>query len=151
MASPFFSCNLPGSYAHDVETQRLARKGLIDYSGDGLLPIGCGLAVVDLPVVAVGDADDDSRACRYCDAFFKVFLIDPVPDRGVVIQPVCLPGLRYLDFPVRPIRCANQTADLEVGMLGVRSITAGDRSGLENSPNVQGHIVDCSGFSAKRE
>ncbi len=72
--------------AHYVEAQHLAGKRLIDHSRDDLLPIRRGGSIVDLAVIAVGDADDNRRSRSYGDGLFKIFLIDFVPYRRIVLS-----------------------------------------------------------------
>ena len=45
--------------AYHVDTQHLACEGVVHDSWNDLLPIRRDLAIVDLPIVPVGDPDDD--------------------------------------------------------------------------------------------
>lgn len=50
-----------------------------------------------------------------------------------------------------PIRSADRSINLEVGVLGIGCIPTDDGSGFENATNAQGHVVHGTSFSAKRE
>jgi hypothetical protein len=43
--------------AQYVDTQHLAREGLVNDAFNDLMPINPGLAIVDLPIIAIGDPD----------------------------------------------------------------------------------------------
>ena len=116
-----------------------------------LLPIWRGFAVVNLSIIAIRNADDNVCVRRCRDVRLEVLLIYMVPDRGIVIQPVCLLGIRYFNFPARPIRGADSASDLEVRVLRVGRVAAGDRGGFKNSTNVQGDVVDRPSFSTECE
>ena len=136
---------------HDVETQHLPWQRVIHDARNNLLPIRCDLAIINLSVVAICDPDDNSRARRCGDSCLEIFLVDSVPDRGIVIQPIRLPGFGDFDSPLGPIWSAYRTADLEVGVIGVGCIPAGDSGGLENAANSQSYFEDSASFSADRE
>lgn len=134
-----------------VDTQHLACEGMVQNSWNDLLPIRGDLSIVDLPIVPVGDPDDNGGTRGHSDGCLKVLFVDGVSDRGIVIQPIRLFGFRDFDSPLGPICGADRTTDLEVWVSGVRRIATSDRSGLENAANAQRDVVHGSGFSAKGE
>src|SRR5262249_53700701 len=137
--------------AYHVDTQHLACEGAVYDFRDDLLPIRAGLAIVDLPIVPVSNPDDNS--CTRCDvdSCIEVLLVDGMPDRGIVIQPIRLLGFRDLDSPLGPIHSADRTTDLEVRVCGIRRVATSDRGGFENAANAQSHLVHSSRFSSKGE
>src|SRR6266545_7153692 len=137
--------------AHHVDAQHLACEGMVHDAWNDLLPIWGDLTIVDLPIVPVGHPDDNSCTRCHGDACLEVLLVDGVPDRGIVIQPICLSGFRDFYSPLRPIHSADRTTDLEVWVCGVRRVATSDGGGFENSANAQSHVVRGSGFSAKGE
>src|SRR6266550_6657544 len=127
--------------AYHVDTQHLACEGMVHDSWNDLLPVRRDLTIVDLPIVSVGHPDDNSCTRYHGDGCFEVLLIDGVPDRGIVIQPVLLFGFRDFDSPLGPIHSADRTTDLEVWVCGVRRVATSDGGGFENSANAQSHVI----------
>ena len=72
--------------AYHVDTQHLAREGMVHDSWDDLLPIRRDLTIVDLPIVPVGDPDDNGCARCHGDGCLEVLLVDGVPDQWDVFS-----------------------------------------------------------------
>ena len=124
---------------------------MVHDSWDDLLPIRRDLTIVDLPIVPIGDPDDNGCARCHGDGCLEVLLVDRVPDRGIVIQPMSCSGFLDFDSPMGPIHSADRTTDLEVWVCAIRRVATSDRGGFENAANAQGHVVHGSRFSAKGE
>src|SRR6476619_5598305 len=124
---------------------------MVHDSWNDLLPVRADLPIVDLPIVPVDDPDDNSCTPCHGDGCLEVLFVNSVPDREIVIQPICLFGFRDFDCPVGPIHSADRATDLEVWVCGVRRVAASNRGGLENAANAQSHLVHGSMFSAKGE
>src|SRR6476661_194699 len=137
--------------AHHIDTHHLPRERLVGNSCNDLLPVRPILAIVDLAIVAVYNSDSNGCARRHSNVCLEVFLVDNVPDRGIVIQPIILSRLRDIDSPMRPIRSADRTTRLEIWMFWVRCVAACNCSRLENATYAQGHVIHHSRLSAKCE
>ena len=66
--------------AYHVDTQHLACEGVVHDSWNDLLPIRRDLTIVGLPIVPVGDPDDNSCTRCHGDGCLEVLLVDGVPD-----------------------------------------------------------------------
>jgi len=66
--------------AYHVDTQHLAYEGVVHDSWNDLLPIRGDLTIVELPIVPVGDPDDNSCTRCHGDGCHEVLLVDGVPD-----------------------------------------------------------------------
>jgi hypothetical protein len=78
--------------AYYVNSQHLSCERMVYGTCNDLLPIRRGFAIIDLAIVTVSDPDEYGSAGRHDDGCLEVLLIDGVPDRRIVVQPVSLFG-----------------------------------------------------------